>query len=352
MSSIEHVPAAGVAPLADHEWAALERLVPVLAKAPGRFRGQPDQLLAVAVTVHSLGMPVNLNTVNQFYVVDGVVSPMAQAMVSLAYMRGHELWLPDEECDENSATAYGRRRGSDRVHSRTFTIEDARRASLLEKSNWQRYAPDMLKARAATRVCKAAFPDALMGLPDLEHGVPVQPRAATAPAGEWVPDDDEPVDAELVDDTREQHGTARAPGSPLGGAGSTPASRSEEPGPDPAAAARSERGHLHAASGQIPRGQWRAAWASAWRERNLPSPHDLSDEDLPYGWHLVRQFRALAALDAAGVRTDRGRHDVVSKATGGATSSTKELSAEQLDAVLEHCERLVDEKAFEAEAGQ
>jgi hypothetical protein len=61
-------------------------------------------------------------------------------------------------------TVAGKRAGSDHVEEATYTLDMARQAGLLEKTNWQNNPLDMCIARASSRVCRRIASDVLLGL--------------------------------------------------------------------------------------------------------------------------------------------------------------------------------------------
>jgi hypothetical protein len=92
----------------------------------------------------------------------------AEMMLALALQAGHEVW-PDPANDDKAATAHGRRAGSERVVSATFTLEDAQRAGLVArdgsaKGPWAQYRDQMLWARAVSKLMRQYFPDVVIGI--------------------------------------------------------------------------------------------------------------------------------------------------------------------------------------------
>src|SRR4029077_6020412 len=77
------------------------------------------------------------------------------------------------------ATFRAKRRGHEAV-TLTWTLQDAKRARLLEKDIWRTYPAQMLRARVTADLARLVFPDAVAGLPipeDPEHStVAVEPQ--------------------------------------------------------------------------------------------------------------------------------------------------------------------------------
>lgn len=143
---------------------------------PDRLRGKPKDLVIVLLVARDLGLSA-ITAMTQITVIDGQPGLSAMLMRSIVKNAGHEIWI-EPESDARSATVSGKRRGSDRVESATFTIEEAAQAGLCEllpdgsvqalsnKGNpmpWQQYTADMLVARASSRLCRRVFEDVLVG---------------------------------------------------------------------------------------------------------------------------------------------------------------------------------------------
>lgn len=245
--------------LSDESYNRLYERSKQLAKAeflPKTLKGKPDNIMAIALTAHDLGMPLTLTTLGKFHVIEGRVEPSAQLMLGVAASRGHDIWI--DYADNDRALVKGRRAGNDRVDSFEFTMERARTAGLLDswvehwvegsgrrkyvlgstaeppawakklidagavKRNqaWHTYPIEMLTNAAIRRACRAICPDVLLGLPATSYDFagPTEPETSSggvhgasesasqadrmppaAPAG-VTPDDEDIAEAELVDD--------------------------------------------------------------------------------------------------------------------------------------------------------
>ena len=66
-----------------------------------------------------------------------------------------------------------------------WTLADAERAKLTGKDNWAKFPKAMLRARVSADLCRAVFPDALMGVYDpdeMQREVPAGVVRVVAPA--------------------------------------------------------------------------------------------------------------------------------------------------------------------------
>lgn len=199
----------GVAIPGSRELSSLWRMSQAYAHMPGlakSYAGNPQAVMAAALTAHSLDLPVNPVVINQFYEVNGRLFPSTQILIALGAKHGVEVWF-DEGCNDKWAKAYCKRRGDERVHSYEYTIEMAAKAKLAQKDIWQQHPEIMLRYRASSRLMRTVCPDVTLGIPrnvmDGDMGAPpvsreeLQAMATPAP----VVDDDEIVDGEIVDET-------------------------------------------------------------------------------------------------------------------------------------------------------
>jgi hypothetical protein len=114
-------------------------------------------------------------------VIDGRPFMAAEAQRALVYAAGHELWL--EDLTNTRATWCGRRAGSDNVTRVTWTMDDAKRAHLDGKPNWRGYPRQMLSARASAELVRAVFADVVGGLAALEELDDQEPAPVVAGVG-------------------------------------------------------------------------------------------------------------------------------------------------------------------------
>jgi len=175
---------------------------------PEGLRGDPNAVLAAILWGGEVGIGA-IQALNGIDVIKGKVSPSAELMRALVLRAGHTLNIVESSAER--CVIFGKRRegGGAGEMTVTWTLDDARRAGLTGGSGWQKYPRAMLLARASSEICRGIFSDAIAGLgyaPDetaeivggtwepSEESAPVQ----AAPTG--VSDDDEVIDAELVED--------------------------------------------------------------------------------------------------------------------------------------------------------
>lgn len=193
---------------------------------PETFKDDTDTVFALARYGEQYGL-TPIHAVARLYVINGKIEPSADVLAALVIDHGHELRF--DETSSERCTVSIRRQGTDYWQSLTWTIEDARRAGLLDlwvvrwvsagqsgkkypeeftvghvdtgvnetliaeapdwvktdvragklkaKENWQKYPDDMLAAKAIRRAVKRFCPDALLNLADQAEGMPLEQLA-------------------------------------------------------------------------------------------------------------------------------------------------------------------------------
>lgn len=139
----------------------------------------PEAALVIILTGRELGL-APLQALRSISVVEGKPTLSADLLLALAYKSGlctgYEIVeLTDEKCVVQIS------RNGQVKPPYSYTIEEARKAGLANRPNWQRHTKAMLRARATSAACRAYFPDVVLGLytPDeLEDLSPVVSEAA------------------------------------------------------------------------------------------------------------------------------------------------------------------------------
>lgn len=156
---------------------------------PTAYRGKPGELLAAILTGAELGVgPMSsIAKIHNVQGRSGLSSELARAIVLKA---GHRIWV--EESSSERVTVGGVRANDPDHPSRfTWTMDMARKAGLDKKENWRKYPAAMLLARATGDLCRAIFADCLAGIGymaeeledgDVEDG-PVEVEVEASPDG-------------------------------------------------------------------------------------------------------------------------------------------------------------------------
>ena len=166
---------------------------------PAAYRKNPGNILWAVEFGEMLGLPP-MAAITGVHIIDGKPTASAGLISGLVRNAGHRLRVTG---DEQRAVAEITRSDDPRFTFRSeWTIERARQAELLSKSNWKKYPAAMLKARAITEVARDACEEALFGLhytPEElganvdEDGVVVEdaPQQQLAERSGGTPDDDQ-----------------------------------------------------------------------------------------------------------------------------------------------------------------
>jgi hypothetical protein len=416
-TAVERYTAPAVPDISDRQWNQLERKAKVFAKsnlAPERWRGDDkvDDIMAVGLTLHSVGVDLTLSTLNQSYVIGGQVQMMAQLQMGIAASHGIDCWFEPDDVSETAATICIRKPGSTRVDRYRYSIDMARKAHLLDewverwqtaqsgkkyperivvavdgqavksddelpdwakreiqrgylkrKDPWFNNRQQMLMARATTLGLKVAAPGALIGLPtpDFAEAVAEEPTVVADTGARQKPldlhEDDDIVDAELVGDD-----TDGAPGAPEDGREATEgeASSPSPAAPAPAGELASERERLQDRIAQLGP-QWKNPLSVEWKKRNLPALSGINADQVGKVDELIdvffgrkhefddkRRKHVNAQLNEIGIKDDDDRHAFIRAATNGETESSMGMTDAQLQAFTDAVNR---RKAEIADAG-
>lgn len=171
----------------EREWIALLEPAAALANqvagtgfVPSAMRGNPAAIVAAILYGDELGLGP-MQSLAKIAVIEGKPALYAEAQRALILAAGHELWI--EEATATKVTVSGRRAGSERTSSVTWTLDDAKRAGLAGRSNWRAYPRQMLTARATAELARVIFADVIGGLAATEELEDVDPFAP-APVGD------------------------------------------------------------------------------------------------------------------------------------------------------------------------
>lgn len=161
--------------------AALANQVAGTGFVPRALQGNPAGVVAAILYGDELGLGP-MQSLAKISVIEGKPSLSAEAQRALILAAGHELWI--EEATITKVTVSGRRAGSERTSSVTWTLDDAKRANLAGKANWRLYPRQMLTARATADLARAIFADVIGGLAATEELEDVDPFDVVGPVAE------------------------------------------------------------------------------------------------------------------------------------------------------------------------
>ena len=155
-------PAGGLVAWAEEAKAA-HALATSLAKTSfaGGYKGKPEDATAAIMKGAEIGL-TPLAALGSIHLIQGTPALSANALRAVVQAQGHEVWI--ESSSEKKAVAKARRKGSDVIHTSTWTIDRATALGLTGKQNWRQQAEAMLIARATSEVCRLVASDAILGI--------------------------------------------------------------------------------------------------------------------------------------------------------------------------------------------
>jgi hypothetical protein len=127
---------------------------------PRDLRGKLPEIMACIATGRELGLG-DMESLRQIHIVEGKPTLSAQLMTKLVRARGHSIV---GKAGSERAIVTGKRGDTGDEITVEWTMEDAERAGLRGKANWQRYPRQMLWARAVSELCRMLFPDVIGGV--------------------------------------------------------------------------------------------------------------------------------------------------------------------------------------------
>lgn len=143
-----------------HEMAAV---IVTTSMCPKAYRGKPDEATAAILAGIEIGL-MPMASLRAFDDIQGTPAPKAITLRAVVQSRGHDLEVI--EADEVHATVEGRRKGSDRWQTLTWTIERATQAGYPAKnSKWKTDPTAQLVARATAEMARWLDSAAIMGMP-------------------------------------------------------------------------------------------------------------------------------------------------------------------------------------------
>ena len=157
------------------EWVLVVRDYNLLAQSlaktafvPRNFQGKPDQVTAVMMYGREIGLPP-MTTLQNTYEIYGRVGMYAEQLRAMILDAGHEITY--DEMTSDRCTLSGRRKGTERWESFTYTMDQAKRAGLYSKkdSQYPIRPVEMLFARASALLAHAMFPDVIRGMRAVEE---------------------------------------------------------------------------------------------------------------------------------------------------------------------------------------
>lgn len=166
---------------------------------PEALRQKPADVLAIVMAGAELGL-APMQSIRGLVLIKGKPTLSADAMGALVKSRREVCsWLRLVESSATVATYETLRNGDPGPTRLSFTIEQAQRAGL-NGDNWRKFPEAMLRARCLSALCRAVYPDLLLGVYDPDELEPAPAvREVNAPPVVVEPPRPSPVEAQVVD---------------------------------------------------------------------------------------------------------------------------------------------------------
>lgn len=133
---------------------------------PQALQKSPADVLAIVMAGAELGL-APMQSLRALVLIQGKPTLSADAMGALVKSRRDVCaYLVLKHSDGTRAAYETQRVGDPSPTSMGFTIEEAKAAGLAGGDNWRKYPAAMLRARALSAICRAVYPDLLLGVYD------------------------------------------------------------------------------------------------------------------------------------------------------------------------------------------
>lgn len=139
---------------------------------PKDFQGNPGNILVAIQWGYELNLQP-MQAMQSIAVINGRPSLWGDAILAMARASG-KLESIDETVENNVATCTVKRKGEPAA-TRTFSLEEAKKAGLTNRPTWQAYPNRMLQMRARGFALRDVFTDILRGFEVAEEAVDKEP---------------------------------------------------------------------------------------------------------------------------------------------------------------------------------
>lgn len=147
---------------------------------PESLQKSPADCMAIIMAGAELGL-APMQSIRALVLIKGKPTLSADAMGALVKSRRDVCeYLLLKHSDATRATYATKRAGDPEPTTMGFTIDEAKAAGLAGNDNWRKFPAAMLRARALSAICRAVYPDLLLGVYDPDE-LAEAPRDVTPP---------------------------------------------------------------------------------------------------------------------------------------------------------------------------
>ena len=170
----------------------------------------PEAAFALMVAGRELGL-LAMQSIRSFHLIEGKIAMPAELILARVKRSPECLYFRLVESTATRAEYVTQRKGEPHPTAMAFTIEEAHAAGLTGKDNWRKYGPAMLRARCVSALCRAVYPESVLGIYDpdelerehapatISNHVEVVSRRPNEAARTLPVDGPSPVEAETID---------------------------------------------------------------------------------------------------------------------------------------------------------
>lgn len=177
MSSPNEIAVRGFVPESLGEALKLSERLAVSGLIPVALKGKPADVLVVLMTGRELGL-APMQALRSINVIQGKAAMSADLMQALVISRREVCeYFKLVESTPLVATYETLRKGNPSATRLSYSMEDAKAAGLATNDNYRKNPAAMLRARCKSSLCRAEYPDLLVGVYDPEELQPDKPAA-------------------------------------------------------------------------------------------------------------------------------------------------------------------------------
>jgi hypothetical protein len=148
----------------------------VASKLLPRGVGSPEAAFAIILAGRELGLSP-MQALRSIHIIEGKPTMSADLMLALVKRSPRCRYFKMVESTEKAATYETDREGEGPTRM-SFTLDEAKAASLTGKDNWRKFPSAMLRARCIAALARTVYPDVLLGVYETDELEPSHLRMA------------------------------------------------------------------------------------------------------------------------------------------------------------------------------
>lgn len=168
LARVSHVQM-GMAPRNLEEGLRMAELLARSTLIPTEYRGNSGNVLIAIQMGMEIGLPP-MQALQSIAVINGKPTIYGDGLLAVVQSSPHFEWIDEPPVENGVARCTVKRKGWPNPVTRTFTMDDAKKAGLWNKTGpWQNYPDRMLRMRARAFALRDVFADVLRGIASAEE---------------------------------------------------------------------------------------------------------------------------------------------------------------------------------------